>query len=234
MQHIDNYNYFYTKYYSKAELLIKNYLLKNKKFKLNYHYSIPKIQNFINKYLEELFTDEKLKLNSKEFRKMWDFYECDKIEECLNYEMKQIFFDNQRVHNRPITPTEQFEISYNRYVKELAIQEVLTEILYLLTANSSILEMQYKLNDFSKFDIRDYGLMRLEDTEIFKSLSNKLYPISDDTKVETTENVKENQLSTQQKTLLIEKFFVNVNWSNLSERKKSTFIAKYSIKMQQI
>lgn len=225
MQHIDHYNYFYTKYYSKTESLIKKYLIKNKKFKLAFHYLNPKIQLFINDYLENIFKDETLKISSKEFRAMWNFYESDEIQECLNYEMKQIFFLHEKSRNGCISPTEQFHNEYNKYVKKLALHEVLSEITKLLNINSSVLEMYYKLGDFSIFEIKDYGSMPLEDTEVYKTLSDRLYPINDEIEYATTENFNANHLTTIQKTLLLEYLIVNVNWSNLSDRKKSKFIS---------
>lgn len=226
MEHIDHYNYFYTKYYSKTEFLIKKYLIKNKKFKLAFHYLNPKIQLIINEYLENLFKDETLKLSSMEFSSMWNFYESDEIQECLNYEMKQIFFLHEKSRNGSISRTEQFHYEYNKYVKKLALHEVLSEISKLLIINSSVLEMYYKLGDFSTYEIKDYGSMPLEDTEVYKTLSNRLYPIKDDIEDVTTENFNANQLTTTQKTLLLENIFVNVNWNTLSERKKSELISK--------
>jgi hypothetical protein len=227
MEHIDHYNYFHTKYYSKTELLIKNYLIKAKRLKLAFHWAIPQVQVSINEYLENLFKDEFLKKNAKVFRIMWNFYEIDEVEECLNYDMKQSFwlYDNSLTPNDVIKEMEKFNYDFNKYVKGLAIHEVLSEIVKLLVVNSSVLEMHYRLNDFSTFEIKNYGLILLEDTEVYKSLSNRLNPLNDDIEDVTSENLKPNQLSSPQKTLLIEKLISSVDWRNLSERKKANFIS---------
>ena len=55
MEYIDQYNQFYSKYYLKVELLIKNFLIKYQNEKKSSNFSINLVSKCLNKYQENIF-----------------------------------------------------------------------------------------------------------------------------------------------------------------------------------
>lgn len=166
---------FYSKYYTKIELLIKRFFIKRqnqKKAFLNpynevFHYLGYDFENkqnvFNNKELEKLY---------QIFSKRHSIYSSDEIQEIFGNEIKAEY-DRIKLAELPTN------YNYIKFIKEIALIEVGNEISRLLSNNSKLLEMFYKLNDFDEFEIRRHGNLALEDYPIYKKLHSKLYPETD-------------------------------------------------------
>lgn len=166
------YEDFYSKYYTKAEFLIKRFLIKRKSQKRTFGITM----NEVNQYLyndiinnHNLDKNENLQKLHRIFCKRHSIYEIDQVQEIFANDIKAAF-DKIIISELPT------DYNYTKFIKETAIIEVTNEILRLVSNNSRLLEMFYKSNEFDEFEIRYYKDLSLEDYPIYKKLHSKLYP----------------------------------------------------------
>lgn len=172
MEYIDQYNQFYSKYYLKVELLIKNFLIKYQNEKKSSNFSINLVSKCLNKYQENIFPNKEIEKLTQLFNLRYSIYQPNDSGEILKNELKKAF--------KEINLDEFQNYNYNKFIKELALHEVLNEISRLISNNYSLFDMMYKLNDFEKFEIKEYPNIGLENSTTFKELQNKLYPKNDE------------------------------------------------------
>lgn len=219
MEYIDHYNYFYSKYISKSEVLIKNNFLKFKIKKYRFEWALQNIKSYAEKDHKPKFKNEPFENFNKFFitkKAIYDFE--NQIEEILKNEYEQHFY----AANLAL----ETQYDYIKLIKETAVNEAYNEVLRLLSTNSQLYEMMYNLNDFSEFKLIDYSPISLEDTNIFKLLHCKIYPQIDEVDSIEIDNIDENKLNTTQKVLLIEMLITGGTWNDISERSKSKLISK--------
>ena len=167
------YTDFYSRYYDKTEFLIQRFFVDRKSrnktfedaFNVAYHYLNI---GFINKH--NFNNNEILKQALRIFGNRGRRYEIDQIQEIFANEIK-MEFDN--IATSQLLPK---DYNYIELIKDIAIIEAINEISRLLSNNSRLLEMMYKLNEFKDFEIREYKGIAIDDTPIFKKLHPKLYP----------------------------------------------------------
>ncbi|HLF50926.1 hypothetical protein [Flavobacterium sp.] len=169
MNYENIYEGFYSKYYSKAEILIKNFFIKRHSQKRTFGNSINEVRfylsnDFINKYI--LYNNENL---HQFFCKRHSIYSVDEVQEVFENEIK-IEFDKINALDLPA------DYNYPKFIKEIALIEVKNEISRLLSNNSDLLVMFFKLNEFDDFEIREHRGLSVEDYPIYKKLKSKLYP----------------------------------------------------------
>lgn len=164
------YQDFYSKYYHKADILTKRFFIKQKDKKKTFTDTFNHATYYLHNdfFYKHHFDDNRfLKQALYTFEKRGSIYESDPIQEIFANEIKTEF--------------EEFDVTkfpkhynYRKLIKEIAVIHVTKEITRLLTVNSRILEMMYKLNEFDDFEIRKYN--DSEDELIFERLHRKLYP----------------------------------------------------------
>ncbi|MBN8643121.1 MAG: hypothetical protein J0L86_15020 [Flavobacteriales bacterium] len=223
------YSYFYEKWYCKFENAIKEYLIecKNNDIKLG-----SAINDLKQTYIQE-FAD-KIKLNQNDLLKeLYNLF----IKRFSDYEKNEInrVFENKILKN--FESLNRSELPKNYTIKQLLFDfikvDVVKEIQRLLQNNNSLLQMFYKANDFSEFEIRDHRGISIEDYPIYKKLHKRLYPeyyetaVEDSDSLNETLDIEESKLSSKQKVLLIEKLILNAEkWQSSSERKRSEILSK--------
>lgn len=161
MEYIEKYNFFYSKYYSKTEILIKNYLIKSKANERTYNYSSNKVRAYISEYQQDLFPNSEIKKLQNLFDRRAGYYETNATEKILKNELKDEFDRINKVVN----------YDYIKYVKTLALYNVLDEISRLLSNNSLLLECFYIKNKFDDFEIKYYKGFDVVNTSIYKKLN---------------------------------------------------------------
>ena len=163
---------FYSKYYTKAEVLIKFYLIKRKSQDKAFGKSHFLVSDYLRNALANnynLHRNEKLKVVYELFGTRYSEYEVDHIQKIFANEIK-IAFENIEVSQLPKN------YSYSKFIKEIAIIEVVNEILRLMSNNSQLLDMFYKANVFDDFEIREHRGISLEHYPVYKKLHQILHP----------------------------------------------------------
>lgn len=166
------YEGFYSKYYSKAEILIKNFFIKRHSQKRTFGNSINEVNyyfnnDFINKY--NLYKNKNLETLHQIFCKRHSIYYADEVQEVFANSIKEEF-DKIKISELPVN------YNYTKFIKEIAIIEVEKEISRLLSNNAQLLGMFYKLCEFDEFEIKEHRNISLEDYPIYKKLHSKLFP----------------------------------------------------------
>lgn len=172
MNYQQEYNSFYTDYYSLIERKIKHFLITEKTKKKN----VDIVLNQLNQYL---FSNVPKLLNVIEnidlknllqlFEKRNNLYEEDQINLILSNEIRTSF---------DAIPIEQLPVNYtfDKLLKEIAIQSAVEDITHLLNKNRNLFVLFYRLNDFSKFEIKEYKGISIEDTPLFIELNTIANP----------------------------------------------------------
>lgn len=166
------YSGFYSKYYSKTEQIIKSFFLKRLSEKRTFNYASNEIcENLkhllISKY--NLHNNQNLKNIHQIFKKRHVFYSAEETQYIFKNEIKTDF---EKINYEELPEN----YTFIKLIKEIAITDILEEILRLMSINNRLLEMFYKLNDFKEFEIRDHKGLYLENYPIYLKLENKLYP----------------------------------------------------------
>ncbi|WP_445452471.1 hypothetical protein [Flavobacterium sp. 25HG05S-40] len=174
MNYEKEYQYFYNRYYSKSEKLIKQLLITEKIKGRN----VDIVYNKLGHYLTTEFptkilatTNPKLKDLLQLFEKRFKYYEVNEISSIFTYEIKTSF-NKIEVSELPVGYT------IRKLLIEIAILNILDEISRLLLVNRSLFNRFYQLDDFTDFEIKDYKGLSVEDTSIYRVLNEKLYPDS--------------------------------------------------------
>ena len=172
MDYENIYEHFYSKYYTKAEFLIKSFLIKRKSQKKTFGITINEVNYYFSNDIinnHNLYKNENLQKLHQIFCKRYSIYEIDQVQEIFANDIKNGF---DKINTSEL-PT---DYSYIKFIKETAIIEVANEISRLVSNNSQLLEMFYKSNEFNEFEIRYHKNLSLEDYPIYKKLHSKLYP----------------------------------------------------------
>jgi hypothetical protein len=172
MDYENIYESFYSKYYTKAEILIKFYLIKRKSQDKAFGKSHFLVSDYLRNALANnynLHRNEKLKVVYELFGTRYNEYEDDHIRNIFAKEVKTAF---EKIQFSEL-PT---NYSYSKFIKEIAIIEVVVEISRLLVINSNLLEMFYIANVFDDFEIREHREISLEHYPVYKKLHQILNP----------------------------------------------------------
>jgi hypothetical protein len=166
------YEDFYLRYYAKVESLIKSFFIKRHSQKKTFGNSINEVIHYsyndlINQH--NLYKNENLKNLHRIFCKRHSIYFIDQVKEIFENEIKTEF-DKIDVSELPSN------YNYPKFIKEVALIEVINEISRLLSVNQQLLKMVYDLNEFDEFEIRRNGNLAVEDFPIYRKLAAKLYP----------------------------------------------------------
>lgn len=172
MDYQKHYEFFYSKYYKKAELLIQSFLIKRKSQKKTFSNSINDVSNYL---YNEIITNSNLS-KSRNLTKLHDLfnkrhtiYEENPIQEIFANDIK-LAFDEISISELPLN------YNYPKFIKDVALIEVATEVGRLVSNNSRLLDMFFKLDDFTGFEIRQHENLPIEDYPIYIQLHSKLYP----------------------------------------------------------
>ena len=172
MDYEEIYEGFYSKYYTKIEFLIKRFFIKRQYQKKSFLNSYNEVFNFLGYDFvkkHSIFYNKELEKLYQIFTKRHSIYSFDEVQGIFENEIKAEY-ERIELSNFPA------KHNYIKFIKEIALIEVGNEISRLLSNNSKLLEMFYKLNDFEEFEIRCHGNLALEDYPIYKRIVGKLYP----------------------------------------------------------
>ena len=133
MEYINQYNQFYSKYYLKVELLIKNFLIKYQNKKKASNFSINLVSQYLNKYQGNIFPNKEIENLNQLFNLRNSIYGLDASEEILKNELKEAFTE--------INLDKFQNYNYNKFIKELAIYEMINEISRLISNNFTLFEI---------------------------------------------------------------------------------------------
>lgn len=176
MDYEKTYQDFYSKYYNKAEFLIKQFLIKKQNQNKIFSTTINEVNNYLNDYSINkclISKNENLKKLHHFFDNRYRIYSNNQVQEIFSNEIKTDF-DKLKASELPKN------CNYVTLVKEIALLEALNEISRLLSNNARLLEMMYKLNKFEAFEIKTNGNLALEDYPIYKQLHLELYPATEE------------------------------------------------------
>lgn len=175
MEHQERYTYFYSKSYTKSELLIKNFLIKsNQQDKV-----FINVYNAIFQYLtndcvkkNHVGANSNLKPSYSLFENRHRLYTKNQIQNSFENEIKTAF------ETIPKTALPK-AYTFAKLISEIAILHATYEIARVFANHVALMGMFYQLNEFDSFEIRTYDPFGVEDTPIYKQLQLKLYPKSD-------------------------------------------------------
>lgn len=184
MNYEKTYQDLYSKYYDKAEVLIKLLFMKKQNKNKTFINSLNETRQYLYNYTTNnllVNNNESLKEVYRIFDNRYRIYATNQIQEIFSNEIKT-GFDKLKVSELPKN------YSFNRLIFEIALLEALNEISRLLSNNSRLFEMMYKLNEFDLFEIRFYKDLELEEYTNFQRLFLKSYP-KNETSFSQNENI---------------------------------------------
>ena len=172
MEHQERYNYFYSKYYTKAEFLIKQFLIKRKSqdkvFSMVFNEAFQYITlDYVQK--SNIQKNQHLKTLYTLFEKRHSFYANNQEQHIFKNEIKNAF-NNLTDAQLPKG------YSFTKLITEIAVLQAIDEIARIFANQVQLIGMFYQLNAFEEFKIRTYDPLSLEDSPIFKKLHQLLYP----------------------------------------------------------
>jgi hypothetical protein len=171
MDYAKIYEDFYSKYYTKTEGLIKSYFIKCKSEKRPFGHAIYKIRIHLADTIlkKQVILDyNALKSAHQIFVYRFSAYESDEIQSIFANEIKIAF-------NKISSADLPKDYNYIKFIKDVASLTIINEILRLLQNNSPLFDRFYNLNDYQKFEIKEYGDI-LERTAIYIEIDSRIYP----------------------------------------------------------
>lgn len=171
MDYAKIYEDFYSKYYIKTELFVKLYFTKCKGDSRAFGYTINNVRVYITNTVQKkhiILNNKSLENLHHIFSTRFSHYETDEIKKIFANEIKTAF-DKIKKTDLPK------DYNYAKFIKDVASLEIMNEILRLLQNNSGLFERFYQLNDYQKFEIKEYGDL-LNRTAIFIELDSRIYP----------------------------------------------------------
>lgn len=172
MDYGETYDNYYSNYYDKLELFAKDFFIKNHIEGITFNYA----HNEFSAYLHNDYCSNIAYLKNEVFNNLYNLfkvrasiYPIDYIQKIFEYKIKSEFDK---------IDLEQLPKSYNfvKFIEEIAFIESRNEISRLVSNNSRLLVMIYKLNRFDIFEIRYYENLPLEEYPYYKELESELYP----------------------------------------------------------
>ncbi|MEO5776238.1 MAG: hypothetical protein ABIQ27_04995 [Flavobacterium sp.] len=148
------------------------FLIKRKSQKKTFGITLNEVNiylNDVNLNKHNLNKNKNLEELHQIFGRRYSIYEIDQVQEVFANEIKTAF-NKIDISEFPTNYT------YTKFIQEIAIIEVINEILRLLSINSQLLEMFYKLNEFNEFEIKYHRNISLENYPVYKKMHIKLYP----------------------------------------------------------
>ena len=166
MNYEQEYQYFFNKYYSKSEKLIKQFLIIEKSKKRNANLVYNELEKYLSNKTVTIFAG--VKYPSLEgllllFNNRHKNYEADEINLIFANEIKTGF---EKIDILELLPP---YYTLRKLLMEIAILNALNEINRLLLLNRNLFNLFYLLDDFTDFEIKDYVGFSIEDTDIFIS-----------------------------------------------------------------
>ncbi len=186
----NDYEYYYSKYYSKTEFKVKQHLIKSKTDKINFGL----IFNKISEYLGTTLPDKKIEVsNFKEIKGL--FYLFNNRHSYFEDDQINLIFSKQIVplYNEIQSSEKPVDYNISKMVQDFALLKAVSEISRLFQNHSRLFEMHYKLNNFNDFAIKEYGNISFENTDVYVSLAKELYPdnyIKDETEIDFFEEIE--------------------------------------------
>lgn len=172
MNYQQEYASFYNVYYLRIEKLVKNYFIAEKTKKKNVNLVHNELNQFISNYALKKFEVNNypaLKNLFQLFETRYKLYDEDHINLIFSNEIK-IGFNNIQAFDLPSGYT------IKKLLMEIAIISAIDEISRLLGINNSLFCLFYNSNDYSKFEIKEYEGLSLEEVPIFIELNRRLNP----------------------------------------------------------
>lgn len=172
MNYQQEYDAVYNNYYLKIEKLIKHHLIAEKAKKRN----VNLVHNELNQFLYnsipakfEVNNNPALKKLLQLFETRFRLYGEDYINLIFSNEIKTGFNVIQ-----PVDLPSGYTLK--KLLMEIAIISAIDEISRLLSLNSSLLYLFYNSNDYSRFEIKEYRGVEIDETPIFIELNRRLNP----------------------------------------------------------
>lgn len=172
MDYGKTYENYYSKYYDKLELFAKDFFIKNHTEGITFNYT----HNEFSAYLHNDFCSNVAYLNNEAFNNLYTLFKLRASIYPIDYNQK--IFENKIKPEFDKIDIEQLPESYNffKFIEEVAFIESRNEISRLVSNNSRLLVMIFKLNRFDIFEIRYYENLPLEEYPYYKELESELYP----------------------------------------------------------
>ncbi|MCL9805860.1 hypothetical protein NAT51_10025 [Flavobacterium amniphilum] len=172
MNYQQEYDSIYNSYYLKIEKLIKHHLIAEKAKKRN----VNLVHNELNQFLYNN-TPSKFEVNNNPalknllqlFEARFKLYGEDYINLIFSNEIKTGFNAIQ-----PVELPSGYTIK--KLLMEIAIISAIEEVCRLLSINNSLFYLFYNSNDFSRFEIKEYKGMEIDETPIYIELNRRLNP----------------------------------------------------------
>jgi hypothetical protein len=166
------YEDYYSNYYDKLELFAKDFFIKNHTEGITFNYT----HNEFSANLHSDFCSNITYLQNEVLTNLYSIFQMRATIYPIDY--------NQKIFGNKIKPEfdkidlEQLPKNYNfiKYIEEIAFIESRNEISRLVSNNSRLLVMVYKLARFDIFEIRYYDNLPLEEYPYYKELESELYP----------------------------------------------------------
>ena len=174
MEYQERYNYFYSKYYTKAEFLIKQYLIKKNSQERVFTLAFNEVTQYLtNNHVQKkpIYTHQDLKSLHLLFENRGRFYAKTQVKNIFENEIKIAF----NAISKSLLPN---DYNFTKLVIEIAILEATNEIARVFSNHFQLINMFYQLNEFELFEIRTYDPLNIEDSPIYKKLQKQLYPKS--------------------------------------------------------
>ncbi len=171
MEHQERYNYFYSKYYTKAELLIKQFLINRKSQDKVFTMVFNEVFQYLTiDYVQKssVHKNQHLKTLYTLFEKRHSFYANNQEQNIFQNEIKNTF------NNLTEAQLPKY-YSFTKLITEIAVLQATDEIARLFANQVQLMGMFYQLNAFEEFEIKMYDPVSFEDTSIFKKLHQLLY-----------------------------------------------------------
>ena len=204
MEHQERYHYFYSKYYTKAEFLIKQFLIKRKSQEKVFSLVFNEVFQYLTlDYVQKstIHKNQHLKTLHSLFEKRYSYYANNQVQHIFENEIKNAF-NNLTDAQLPKG------YLYTTLITEIAVLQAIDEIARLFANHVQLIDMFYQLNAFEEFEIKMYDSINFEDTSIFKKLQVALYPKND-----ATSDTNSVRLSPQNNEKTTDKSFNRNNWN---------------------
>jgi len=158
----------YNTYFSIVEKLYKKKYIKYKNdgytFNLTYNELNQEHWNYIKlikKHLDSNYKEDYVKL----FNERFQLFENNQISNIIEKRIKPLLRKNK----------EQTNFDFEQFVCKIAKLDALKETSRLHSNNSRLFDLMYSLNDFRKFELKQYSCS-LENLPLFEKLRLKVYP----------------------------------------------------------
>lgn len=162
------YNNTLNSYLSISEKLLKRNLIKLKNIGYTYDYSYRELSNQVSHYKQRALNNIPVARKSEYLTLFNDreiMFEDDAITKILNHKIIPLLKKNNQ----------QKSFNLEGFIKSIAIYDAISKTANLFSNYHPIYKLMYELNNFKKFEIKNYG-GSVYNTPLYKQLGEKLYP----------------------------------------------------------